>query len=260
VRYITDWTRHGHQRGFLEGKLEMARAMLGAGVEPELVVQATSLRIEDITRNSQPLRWDARGIYTMENYEMVREALLLRHQLFGLYDGQTCQLCPHLLGWKNTERGKVGYGLFYVFKGSAASAPSAPDGLEDGFRCMEVDKLEGLHSLPGPWHSGEMPANHEVDEVDLSFWDTPTLFSLQAAEDSPREQKERAPRDRSALSRQSHQRGFDEGKAVGLEEGRNEGKIEAARALYLAGVNQEVLSKALNLKAEDFLAAESVSN
>jgi hypothetical protein len=237
----------------------MARAMLGAGVEPDLVVQATGLRIEDITRSSQPLRWDARGIYSMDNYEMIREALLLRHQLFGLYQGVTCQLCPHVLGWKRTAGGKVGCCLFYIFKGSAANAASAPDGLEDGFRCLEVEKLEGLHSLPGSWHTAEMPAELQVDDVDLSYWSTPTLFADEEDEHSAKDERDKLPRERSALSRQSHQRGFSEGKAAGLAEGVLQGKVEAAKALFLAGVDAELISRALQLKNEEFLAGLPVA-
>lgn len=171
--YLTNWERYGYQDGLVEGKLETARALVGVGVSAELIAETTGLKIEDITRSAQAVPAPGQEILLTGNYEIIREALRLRHQVVATYKGHARRLCPHVLGWKASDSGRQRYCMFYQFGGTSSRGALAPEGSSANFRCLDVDQLEGLKTVPGTWHTAPAPDESCVDETDLSYWDTP---------------------------------------------------------------------------------------
>lgn len=58
----------------------------------------------------------------MSNYELIRNAILGKQQIFAVYDSHPRELCPHAIGTKNGRQ----QALFYQFGGSEVRALSFP--------------------------------------------------------------------------------------------------------------------------------------
>jgi hypothetical protein len=85
----------------------------------------------------------------MGNYELLRQAVRRKKQVFALYDGRSREFCPHLLGLKNGEPNC----LVYQF-GGVSSKPLAADGSPANWRCLVVARLSNLSIRDGAWHTG----------------------------------------------------------------------------------------------------------
>ena len=94
----------------------------------------------------------------MGAYELIKQAILGRKQVHANYKGNSRQMCPHVIGWKN---GKA-RALFYQFGGYSSSG-NLPQ-----WRCMDLDELTNVSVVAGPWHTGygHSQAQTCVDEVD----------------------------------------------------------------------------------------------
>jgi len=69
-------------------------------------------------------------------YELLREAILGRRQVWAVYHGLPRAFCPHILGAKGSERHCLGY----QFAGESTSGAITP-GSPDNWRCFAVDGL-----------------------------------------------------------------------------------------------------------------------
>jgi hypothetical protein len=104
------------------------------------------------------------------NFDLVREAVENRQQVFALYRGHRRQMCPHVLGWKNGRR----QALFYQFGGTSDSGLQW-DGSPMNWRCIPVDDLKDLRLVDGPWHTAPNHSRPQscvdsiVAEVDLTW-------------------------------------------------------------------------------------------
>lgn len=100
----------------------------------------------------------------MDNYEMVKDAILNKRIIIASYDGYRREMCPHCIGWKNGRR----QALFYQF-GGGSSTGLGPPGSAANWRCIPIDGLRNVSVADGPWHTSP---NHSrpntcVDEVDV---------------------------------------------------------------------------------------------
>lgn len=97
----------------------------------------------------------------MSNYDLIRQAILDRHQIFAMYDGYERELCPHVIGTKNGEDKMLAYQF-----GGDSSRGLPPQG---EWRCFYVDRFSNVTAKPGEWHSGTSHLRRQtcVDEVDV---------------------------------------------------------------------------------------------
>lgn len=91
-----------------------------------------------------------------EKYNIIKEAIENKRQIFGTYLGRYRKLCPHVLGFTN---GKA-QALFYQFGGESNSRPIEA-GSTRNWRCMELDLLEIEQVQDGEWHTAN---NHQVPQ------------------------------------------------------------------------------------------------
>ena len=99
-----------------------------------------------------------------DKYNIIRNAIKNKQQVFGKYLGRYRELCPHVLGYTN---GKA-QALFYQFGGESNSRPIEA-GSTKNWRCMELDLLEINGVQDGEWHTAnnhEFP-QHCVQHVDI---------------------------------------------------------------------------------------------
>ena len=100
----------------------------------------------------------------MSNYEIIRNAILSKQQVFASYDGHPRELCPHAIGTKGGRQ----QALFYQFGGSGSKGPVVPGALGN-WRCIPVEGLSNVNVMAGPWHTA---ANHSkaqtcIDNIDV---------------------------------------------------------------------------------------------
>lgn len=100
----------------------------------------------------------------MSNYELIRNAILKKQQVFAIYDNFPRELCPHAIGTKNGRQ----QALFYQFGGSGSKGPVVP-GAPSNWRCLPVDGLRNINVHEGEWYTAE---NHSkvqtcIDHIDV---------------------------------------------------------------------------------------------
>ncbi len=97
----------------------------------------------------------------VDDYALVRQAILDKDQIIATYDGHIREMCPHVIG---TKAGRP-QALFFQFGGSSKSG--LPPGGE--WRCLEIALLSDVRALPGGWHTGAGHTQPQtcVDEIDL---------------------------------------------------------------------------------------------
>jgi len=78
-------------------------------------------------------------------YDIVRRAIVDRHQILATYQDHHREMCPHVIGIKDGRQ----QALFFQFAGS--SSRGLP--LGGGWRCLPVDGLSNVVSQPGDWHT-----------------------------------------------------------------------------------------------------------
>lgn len=99
----------------------------------------------------------------MSNYELIKNAILQKQQVFATYDGHPRELCPHAIGTKNGRQ----QALFYQFGGSGSKGPVVA-GSQANWRCIPVDGLADVTVKNGDWHSAD---NHSKAQTCIDIID-----------------------------------------------------------------------------------------
>ena len=102
-------------------------------------------------------------------YSLLADAVRRREQVVATYNGRRRAFCPHALG---SRRGQHRV-LAYQFAGDPGQSRA------EGWRCMDVDKLQDVETRPGPWHSAPNIYNPQtcMDTVELVVQIFPTFAS-----------------------------------------------------------------------------------
>jgi len=97
----------------------------------------------------------------MDNYQLVRQAILSKQQVVATYNGYLREMCPHVVGTKNGRR----QALFFQFGGSSSSG-LPPEG---EWRCIPIDGLGDVSGRDGEWRTGSSHTRPQscVDGVDI---------------------------------------------------------------------------------------------
>ena len=100
----------------------------------------------------------------MTVYDILKDAIVNKKQVFFDYDEHGRGACPHVIGTKNGEQ-KV---LVRQFAGFTSAGLVDPDG---EWKCLFIDKIENLRSEEGEWHTGPEYGHTKpqtcVDEIDV---------------------------------------------------------------------------------------------
>ena len=110
--------------------------------------------------NQFPCSPSIQVVKAMENEHVLEEAIRTRQPVTGRYSNLVREFCPHALGTKNGERHVL------VFQVAGTSTSGLPD--EGEWRCLRVDRLQGLSITPGKWRTGTNVFNPQscLDDVD----------------------------------------------------------------------------------------------
>lgn len=82
-------------------------------------------------------------------YRMVRQAVETRRPISAIYEEHPRLFCPHRLGRNKEGEFRV---LCYQFGGMSRSGLKPP-GSPDNWRCMALDKLNGVRLLESAWQT-----------------------------------------------------------------------------------------------------------
>jgi hypothetical protein len=85
---------------------------------------------------------------TSEKYNVIRQAIINKHQIVAIYQGYVREMCPHCIGWKNGKE----QALFYQFGGSSERGLGA-DGSSANWRCIPIAGLFQVEEREGEWHT-----------------------------------------------------------------------------------------------------------
>ncbi len=104
----------------------------------------------------------------LTTYELLREAILKRRQVWAVYHGLPRAFCPHVLGTKGSEQ----HCLSYQFAGETTSGAITP-GSPDNWRCFTVDGLAQVSLREGPWFTAPNWDRRQtcVDVIDVEVID-----------------------------------------------------------------------------------------
>jgi predicted DNA-binding transcriptional regulator YafY len=106
-----------------------------------------------------------------ESYRRIWQAARTRKQVTFTYGGHYREVCPHIVGYKQSRDAAV---LAFQF-GGTSSKGLPPKG---EWRCFTIDKMTDIQTRSGRWHSGEghsktQPCIQHVD-VDINVPETLT--------------------------------------------------------------------------------------
>ena len=82
-------------------------------------------------------------------YQLVRDAILNKRQVWGIYNGYARAMCPHTLGLSKKGEEQA---LFYQFGGESKSGLGSP-GDPNNWRCVPLAGLSNVSVKDGAWHS-----------------------------------------------------------------------------------------------------------
>jgi hypothetical protein len=100
------------------------------------------------------------------SYQLVRQAILDRKSIRGVYSGRYREMTPHVIGTNKYGRQQA---LCYQFGGESSSRPIEPDGSAANWRCVEMEKLsnvefmDGVHTAPDHSRPQTCVANIDVE-------------------------------------------------------------------------------------------------
>ena len=102
------------------------------------------------------------GIVPSDTYNLIRQAILNKQQVLGMYQGHRREMCPHAIGTKNGREKAI----LLQFGGTSSSGLGQP---EDNWRCIFIDGLTDVSIRDGSWHTA---SNHSqpqtcIDEIDV---------------------------------------------------------------------------------------------
>lgn len=84
----------------------------------------------------------------MDNYTIIRNAILKKQQIFADYQGYKREFCPHAIGKKD----KINKALFYQFGGGSSQGQITHHSVSN-WRCIPIDKLTNIRPVEGKWHT-----------------------------------------------------------------------------------------------------------
>jgi hypothetical protein len=96
-------------------------------------------------------------------YAIVRQAIVDKHQIVGMYHGRWREMCPHAIGTKKGVRNA----LCYQFAGDSEKGLGPPGSLNN-WRCIHIDELTEVESRLGEWHTAP---NHSRKAPCIDFID-----------------------------------------------------------------------------------------
>lgn len=98
----------------------------------------------------------------IQNYSLIRNAIVAKQQVIADYKGHRRELCPHTIGTKNGRE----QALFVQFGGSSASGHGSP---EKNWRCIPVAGLTNVSVRSGKWHTASNHSQQQrcIDDVDI---------------------------------------------------------------------------------------------
>ena len=100
----------------------------------------------------------------MDTYNLIKEAIIHKKQVYADYKGYSREMCPHTLGTKNG----VPQALFYQFGGSSSKGLKG-DGSD--WRCIRLSDLQNISIKEGEWHTGKVLTNKRSSCVDVDAID-----------------------------------------------------------------------------------------
>jgi hypothetical protein len=83
----------------------------------------------------------------MSNYDILKQSIQGKQQVWAEYNGFQRKMCPHILGKTN----KINYCLFYQFAGGSESGLSKD--LSKNWRCIRISELRNVAIYYGDWYS-----------------------------------------------------------------------------------------------------------
>jgi hypothetical protein len=95
----------------------------------------------------------------MSSYQLVREAVVNKRIVTGVYKGYSREMCPHVIGW--SAQG-IEMALFYQFAGESKSG-LGPAGSADNWRCIVLSELTNVKVRDGEWETA--PKAPEYNKV-----------------------------------------------------------------------------------------------
>jgi len=100
----------------------------------------------------------------MSTYELIKDAILNKRQIFATYKGYRREMCPHTLGWKGDKQ----QCLFYQFGGDSSSGIII-SGSDKNWRCIPIDQLENITIQDGDWQTANnhSPRQTCVDQIEV---------------------------------------------------------------------------------------------
>jgi hypothetical protein len=95
------------------------------------------------------------------NYDLFKQAMRMRKQIFCMYDGHPRELCPVILGHSQGQE----KALTYQVGGTSKSV--LPPGGE--WRCLSLAKVSDVQLRDGPWRVGSSHTQPQrcVEIVDM---------------------------------------------------------------------------------------------
>jgi hypothetical protein len=116
-------------------------------------------------------------------WPLLAEAIRYREQVIASYNGRRRAFCPHALGYKGEKR----HVLVYQFADERDLRRSATSGgPSEGWRCLDVDRLDDITLRSGPWHSAQNIYNPQscMDDIHVVVEVFPTAARNPAAAES----------------------------------------------------------------------------
>ncbi len=98
------------------------------------------------------------------NYEIIKNALIKRQQVFAIYKGHKREMWPYVIGKKNEKE----QALFYQFGGTSSRGIIVP-GSKDNWCCMHIDELSEITVRDGEWFTHNSYNKEDkscVDDID----------------------------------------------------------------------------------------------
>ena len=101
-------------------------------------------------------------------YAVIRQAILNKDQVIGIYQGHNREICPHVLGSKEGRS----QALFYQFGGTSNSG-LGPVGSGDNWRCFPIAGLSNVSTRKGDWYTAP---NYSQQQTCVDFIDVAITF------------------------------------------------------------------------------------
>lgn len=101
-------------------------------------------------------------------YDLVKQAIIEKKQIFATYQGYDREMCPHAIGTKNGRQ----QALFYQFGGESSRGRIIADSPQN-WRCLRIDELDDVRLVNGEWKTG---ANHSRPQTCIDIIDVEVSY------------------------------------------------------------------------------------